>query len=82
MDRPYSSSDALLGSFLSSLSRRRRLEDRIRNLCNDAINAADDAELNLIMERLKSALHEHAGRIRSMVAVPPTQHDRRKPTVD
>lgn len=58
------------------------MEDRIRNLCLDAITAADDAELNLIMERLKSALHEHAGRIRSMVTLPPTQHDRRKPTAD
>jgi hypothetical protein len=82
MDRRNSSPDALLGSFLSSLSRTRRLEDRIRNLCLEATTAADPAELNLIMERLKAALHDHATRIRSMVALPPSHRDRRKPTVN
>ena len=67
----------LLASFLSSLSRNRRLEDRIRRLCSDAVQCADPAELDRIMERLKSALHDHTIRVRKTVAADRLRRERR-----
>jgi hypothetical protein len=44
-------------------------EDRIRNLCVQAVAAKDDDEvLNLILPQLKDALREHLGNVRRMVA--------------
>jgi hypothetical protein len=42
---------------------RRRLEDRIRELCAQAI-AASNRDLEAVLEDLKSALHERAERLR------------------
>jgi hypothetical protein len=82
MDGHHRSRHALLGSFLSSLSRTRRLEDRIRQLCTDAVICVEPAELDWIMDRLKTALHDHALRVRRMAAAGPAQPDRRKPALD
>ena len=78
MDRQIPSPGALLGSFLSSFSRTRRLEDRIRKFCFDAISATDPEELDRIMEHLKTALHDHTSRTRRMVFEGPIQPERRK----
>lgn len=69
--------ETLLGSFLSSLSRSRRLEDRIRQLCLEAIACADPGALDAIMERLKAALHDHASRVRHMVGSRRIERERR-----
>lgn len=50
---------------------RRRLQDRIRDLCFKAV-AAQDTELEKILGELRKALHEHAERLRKMaVSIPP-----------
>jgi hypothetical protein len=46
----------------------RRLEDRIRDLCAQAV-AAGSGELNPILSDLKAALHEHTQRLRTMAAI-------------
>jgi hypothetical protein len=43
----------------------RRLEDRIRYLCWKALTARDD-ELGSLFSELRSALHEHANRLRQL----------------
>lgn len=78
----HSVPDALVGSFLSSLSRTRRLDDRIRKLCTDAVACADAVQLQRIMERLKTALHDHSCRVRKMAAAGPHRHERRKQNHD
>ncbi len=78
MDPEHSFPDALVGSFLSSLSRTRRLEDRIRKLCVDAVVCADPVQLERIMERLKAALHDHSSNVRRMAAAGPCRHERRR----
>ena len=45
----------------------RRLEDRIRELCAEAL-VAQESELDQTLSKLRSALHEHNGRIRKLVA--------------
>lgn len=46
----------------------RRLEDRIRDLCAKAL-IARGSELHLILEDLKSALHEHSERLRQVAVL-------------
>jgi len=46
----------------------RRLEDRIRDLCAKTITASTGDELESVLVRLKSALHEHTERIRKVAA--------------
>ena len=46
---------------------RRRLEDRIRELCAKAVSAADD-ELEPIIRELRTALREHSQRLRQLAA--------------
>lgn len=46
----------------------RRLEDRIRYLCWKALTARDD-ELGSLFSELRSALHEHANRLRRLAAL-------------
>jgi hypothetical protein len=55
---------ALLGSYLSSSSRARRLEDRICTLCAKALKAKDPVEVDTILEDLSTALRDHVERIR------------------
>jgi len=45
----------------------RRLEDRIRDLCSQAVRA-QDSELTAIFSSLQLALHEHTERIRKLAA--------------
>jgi hypothetical protein len=44
------------------------LDDRIRELCANAVAIPESAELTVEIERLKNALHEHADNMRSMAA--------------
>jgi hypothetical protein len=68
----------LLGSLLSSFSRSRRLEDRIRTLCAQAkATTTDAAELPEILEQLQAALHDHVDRMRKSAAGYPLPPDRR-----
>jgi hypothetical protein len=46
---------------------RRRLEDKIRQLCEKSIVASDD-EISIIAD-LKTALREHVERVRNFVAL-------------
>ena len=56
----------------------RRLEDRIRHLCEALIATDDDAEgFPFLAAELKSSLKEHIERIRSQVAAYPPGNDRR-----
>ena len=45
----------------------RRLEDRIRELCSKAL-VADETQIDLTLEELRLALHEHAERLRKLAA--------------
>lgn len=69
--------DGLLTSFLSSYSRARRLDDRIRKLCAQAVESSDPHELNVILQQLGSALRDHTARIRKLAAARPAPQDRR-----
>jgi len=66
MDHVQPPARTLLGSLLSSFSRSRRLEDRIRTLCAQAIATSDPDELNGTLEQLNAALHDHVGRLRKV----------------
>jgi hypothetical protein len=46
----------------------RRLEDRIHELCRKLLTAQDSPELDAIFSELRSALHEHAERLRKLAA--------------
>jgi hypothetical protein len=52
---------------LSPSMRRRRLEDRIRELCTRATTAREP-ELTTVLGELQGAIHEHVERIRKMAA--------------
>jgi len=43
---------------------KRRLDDRIRELCQQALAARDAGESDTILAELRSALHEHSRRVR------------------
>jgi len=47
------------------------LEDRIRELCSQAVQADDAQELSRILGELKLALHEHTERLRAMLSLYP-----------
>jgi hypothetical protein len=68
MDQPRLPARTLFGSLLSSFSRSRRLEDRIRKLSSDAVAATDPVEANKILEELASALRSHVGRLRELAS--------------
>lgn len=78
MDDQQSPASTLLGSFLSSYFRSRRLEDRIRTLCARAVAATDPAELDPILEQLAAALRAHVERIRQVAAMRPMPRERRQ----
>jgi hypothetical protein len=77
MDNPQPPAP-LLASFLSSYSRTRRLEDRIRRLCADAVTISDPTELNSTLEQLTAALQNHIDRLRQVAAMRPTPPERRR----
>ena len=69
----------LLGSLLSSFSRSRRLEDRIRTLCAQAMATnTDSAQLPEVLEQLQAALHDHVDRMRKLAAGYPLPPERRR----
>jgi hypothetical protein len=68
MDHPRLPARTLFGSLLSSFSRSRRLEDRIRKLSSDAVAATDPVEANKILEELASALRSHVVRLRELAS--------------
>lgn len=78
----HSSTGTLLRSFLSSYSRSRRLEDKIRKLCADAVATTDPSQLNEILEQLAQALREHTDRVRKMAAARPGPRERRAPSFE
>lgn len=43
-------------------------EERIRQLCNEAVSAADSAALNEVLTELRAALAEHIRSMRMMAA--------------
>jgi hypothetical protein len=45
----------------------RRLEDRIRELCAKTVTS-DDTEFRSVMSELRSAIHEHVEKIRTLAA--------------
>jgi hypothetical protein len=56
----------------------RRLEDRIRNLCAEVVSAPDTSEWNSkVLQQLTAALHEHARRMRRLIADLPLRTERR-----
>ena len=46
-------------------------EDRIRELCSQAVAADDAQELNRILGELRLALHEHTEWLRAMLSLYP-----------
>lgn len=78
MNSPRSVLSPLLSSCLSDYSRARRLEDRIRKLCADAVAAADPAELNSILQKLTAALCDHTRRVRQLADARPNLERRHR----
>jgi hypothetical protein len=56
---------------------KRRLEDRIRDLCAEVVNTQDSPEWNNILQNLAAALHEHARRMRKLLVELPVRTERR-----
>lgn len=59
------------------MARRRRLEDRIRELCARAVAMPESPELDEIFRQLRAALHEHTERLRSLATKAPMPPERR-----
>jgi len=78
MDQPRLSARTLFGSLLSSFSRSRRLEDRIRKLSSEAVAATDPVEANRILEELSSALRHHVERMRELASERALHGERRR----
>jgi hypothetical protein len=78
MDQPRLTARTLLGSLLSSISRSRRLEDRIRKLSAEAVAATDPVETNRILEELSSALRSHVERMRELASDRALRGERRR----
>jgi hypothetical protein len=57
-----------------SLSMLRRLEDRIRELCAQAVSA-EEPELEIVLAELQAALREHTERLRRLAAAKLTTLD-------
>jgi hypothetical protein len=81
MDQALPPGQTLLGSLLSSFSRSRRLEDRIRKLSAEAVAASDPAEANRILEELTVALRDHVDRLRQLATARPVPAERRQPSL-
>jgi hypothetical protein len=48
-----------------SLRRTRRLDDRIRELCTEAVAAKDSPNVTSIVTELQSAIHQYTQRLRA-----------------
>lgn len=60
----------------------KRLEDRIKELCAEAIATPESPELNVVLKQLQDALHEHTDRLRDMAASRRVRVERRSPTFE
>jgi hypothetical protein len=49
------------------------LDNRIRELCAEAVATPESPELEEILRQLQEALHEHTNRLRKMVASYPVR---------
>jgi hypothetical protein len=78
MDHEQPPVRTLLGSLLTSFSHSRRLEDRIRKLCAQAVATDDPEELSQTLNQLTAALHHHIERLRKLAATRPTPPERRR----
>jgi hypothetical protein len=56
---------------------KRRLEDRIRELCAKAVATPETPEWNNILQQLANALHEHTRRMRKLITEVPIRVERR-----
>jgi hypothetical protein len=56
---------------------KRRLEDRIRELCAEVVTTPEAPEWNEILQQLTAALHEHTRRMRKLIAELPVRTERR-----
>jgi hypothetical protein len=65
------------GSVRNRFLMTRRLEDRIRSLCAQAVATEDSAELREILKSLRSAIHEHTQRLRKAAVDPQVKQRRR-----
>jgi len=68
----------LFASLLASQSRSRRLDDRIRHLCAQAVATTDADELNRILGQLSGSLRAHTERVRQLAVKRPTPPERRR----
>lgn len=59
------------------MARRRRLEDRIRELCARAVVTPESGELDEIFTQLRAALREHTDRLRHLAVSAPLPRERR-----
>ena len=59
---------------------RRRMEDKIRQLCEQAVAEKDPAKLRRTLIDLRDALHQHIGRIRTKLVDYPVALERRNRT--
>lgn len=58
----------------------RRMEDKIRDLCEQAVAEKDPAELHSILVKLRDALHQQIGRLRTKLSAYPVARERRDRT--
>jgi hypothetical protein len=56
----------------------RRMEDRIRDLCEQAIAEQDPGRLRRIHLELRDVLHQHIGRLRKRLFSPSIAAERRE----
>ena len=50
------------------ISRARRADDRIRDLCADAVDAQNSQQAKLILAELREAIHQYTQRLRTRAA--------------
>ncbi len=77
-DQPKPPNGDLFASLLASQSRSRRLDDRIRQLCAQAVATTDASELTRILRQLTGALRAHTERVRQLAVKRPTSPERRR----
>jgi hypothetical protein len=55
----------------------RRMEDRIRQLCEQAVTEEDPAKLRRTLVDLRDAIHQHVGHLRTRLGGYPVASERR-----
>ncbi len=56
----------------------RRMEDTIRQLCEQAISEKDPDKLRHTLVELRNAIHQHVGHLRTKLAAYPVTVERRE----